>query len=78
MEQGNPDAMWQRLDSDISPGVALGNPLNVLTDTAAMLYRAELAGVEVPLARWRKAETRRILATRRPVLSLSYRELDSR
>ena len=30
----------------------MGPPINVLTDMAAILYRAELAGVEVPPERW--------------------------
>ena len=53
LEQGDMDAMWQRIDADVQPGAALGLPINVLTDTASILYRAELAGVAVPDARWR-------------------------
>jgi hypothetical protein len=52
MTQGDTDRMWQKLDGDVGPGVAEGNPLNVLTDTAAMLYRAELAGISVAPDRW--------------------------
>jgi hypothetical protein len=53
MTQGDTDAMWRRLDADVAPGAAGGNPLNVLTDTAAMLYRAELAGIPVAPERWK-------------------------
>jgi hypothetical protein len=53
MTQGDTDTMWRKLDADVAPGVAEGNPLNVLTDTAAMLYRAELAGISVAPERWK-------------------------
>jgi len=52
LEQGDAETMWHRLQTDIEPGVSAGLPLNVLTDTASLLYRAELAGVKVPKARW--------------------------
>ncbi|WP_299625288.1 tetratricopeptide repeat protein [uncultured Tateyamaria sp.] len=52
LEVGDLDQMWQVLDSDIAPDISQGPPLNVLTDNAALLFRAELAGVEVPVARW--------------------------
>jgi hypothetical protein len=52
LEQGDVDAMWRRIDGDVRPGAAQGLPINVLTDTASILYRAELAGVPVPRERW--------------------------
>jgi len=52
LEQGDVDAMWQRVDADVKPGAALGLPINVLTDSASILYRAELAGENVPAERW--------------------------
>ena len=52
LETGNLEQMWNILDNHISPDNSQGPPLNVLTDTAALLFRAELAGVEVPLKRW--------------------------
>ncbi len=36
------------------PGAAWGPALNLITDTASLLYRAELAGVTVPAERWRQ------------------------
>jgi Tfp pilus assembly protein PilF len=45
-------SMWEVIDTDVAPGSAWGPPLNVLTDNAAFLYRAKLAGVEVPAHRW--------------------------
>ncbi|MEM7547380.1 MAG: tetratricopeptide repeat protein [Pseudomonadota bacterium] len=50
---GNEARMWKVIDADITPGRAGGPAINVLTDMAAILYRAELAGVEVPTERWR-------------------------
>jgi len=52
LEQGDTDAMWQRVDADVKPGAAQGLPINVLTDSASILYRAELAGADVPAERW--------------------------
>ena len=52
LELGDVDDMWHRLKTDIQPGVSQGLPINVLTDTASLLYRAELAGVLVADAYW--------------------------
>ncbi|NNE21391.1 MAG: tetratricopeptide repeat protein [Rhizobiales bacterium] len=54
LETGDLDRMWQVLDVEIAPEKSKGPPLNVLTDTAALLFRAELAGVDVPVERWKK------------------------
>lgn len=53
LERGDVARMWAVVDADVAPGVAQGQPINVLTDTASILCRAELAGVEVPAERWR-------------------------
>lgn len=53
LETGDFDQMWQVLDNDISPETSRGPALNVLTDAAALLLRAELKGVDVPIERWR-------------------------
>ena len=52
MEQGDIDKMWEVLDRDVAPGKAWGPALNIMTDMASLLYRAELAGVNVPKSRW--------------------------
>lgn len=52
LEQGDVETMWQRIDADVKPGASFGPPINVLTDTASILYRAELAGVTVPPEQW--------------------------
>ena len=54
LECGDLDRMWAVLDGEISPDTSQGPPLNVLTDAAALMFRAELAGVDVPIERWRK------------------------
>lgn len=52
LQDGDLPAMWTAVDGGIGPGASQGLPINVLTDTAAILFRAELAGHDVPAARW--------------------------
>ncbi len=52
LEQGDVEKMWHRIDTDIKPSVAQGPQIIVLTDTASIYYRAELAGVTIPKERW--------------------------
>jgi hypothetical protein len=52
LEQGDTERMWRTVDADVAPGAALGLPINILTDTASILYRAELAGETIPAERW--------------------------
>ena len=52
LEQGDADRMWAEIDTHIRPGDGFGPAINLLTDTAAIYYRAELAGVPVPAERW--------------------------
>ena len=54
LEQGDTARMWQIVDADVAPGAALGLPINVLTDTASILFRAEVAGETVAPERWQK------------------------
>jgi tetratricopeptide (TPR) repeat protein len=54
LQLGDTDQMWQRVDADVKPGAALGMPINILSDTASILYRAELAGETVPKEKWRE------------------------
>lgn len=53
LDEGDMGAMWQSIDASIGPSGAKGLPINILTDTAAILYRAELAGEVVAPERWR-------------------------
>lgn len=52
LHDGDLTTMWRAVDAGVGPGSAKGLPINILTDTAAILYRAELAGVSVDPARW--------------------------
>lgn len=52
LHHGELDLMWQTVDAGIAPGCSESLPINVLTDTAALYYRAQLAGVEVAPERW--------------------------
>lgn len=54
METGDVEQMWRLVDADVAPGIAEGRPINVLTDTASILYRAELAGLPVSKERWQQ------------------------
>ncbi|MEM7189054.1 MAG: tetratricopeptide repeat protein [Pseudomonadota bacterium] len=54
LEKGDIDLMWQTVDDSVRPGGAWGPALNLLTDTASILYRAEMAGVHVPQERWQE------------------------
>lgn len=49
---GDIDRMWQVYDEGVSPQGAWGPSINVITDCVALLYRAQLAGVDVPAERW--------------------------
>ena len=52
MQSGDLDRMWHIVDNDLSPEDPHSPPLNVLTDLAAILARAEMHGVDVPKERW--------------------------
>ncbi|MEX0286832.1 MAG: tetratricopeptide repeat protein [Paracoccaceae bacterium] len=54
LETGDLDTMWRMLDDNIAPGQSQSPPLNILTDSAALLARAELRGVAVPDHYWRQ------------------------
>ena len=53
LETGDVDTMWRVIEEDIAPGISSSPPINVLTDTAALLARAEMHGVDIPKERWR-------------------------
>jgi hypothetical protein len=52
LQQGKTEKFWQVVNDAVMPDGAWGPPLNVLTDAAAILYRADLAGESVPPAMW--------------------------
>ncbi|WP_417516037.1 tetratricopeptide repeat protein [Minwuia sp.] len=52
LAQGRINAMWRTYEAAVKPGGAWGPSINVITDSAALLYRAQVAGVDVPAAQW--------------------------
>ena len=52
LQDGDEIKMWSTIDSSVSPEKGTSLPLNALTDTAAIYYRAELAGYKVDTKRW--------------------------
>lgn len=52
LARGDIDTMWLVVDTHVAPGGAWGPSLNILTDMAALLYRAQLAGVDISAERW--------------------------
>lgn len=52
LQYGEEAAMWCAINAGVVPGTAKGLPINVLTNTAATLYRAELTGVSVAPDYW--------------------------
>lgn len=44
LEAGDNAEAWQIIEADVRPGFSVGPPINILTDMAAFLLRAELAG----------------------------------
>jgi len=53
LETGRRDDAWRIYTKDLQPGAAWGPQLNVLTDCASFLARAEMAGETVDPERWR-------------------------
>ncbi|GAB5448531.1 tetratricopeptide repeat protein [Gymnodinialimonas sp.] len=54
LEQGDEDAMWAHYRGAIAPGSGFALPINTVSDAAALLWRAELAGFDVPREDWQR------------------------
>lgn len=52
LEQDDVDHMWAVIDADLQPEKTQSPSLNVMTDMASILYRAERRGVEIAPDRW--------------------------
>jgi len=52
MEQDDWDRAWEVYEADVRPDGAWGPPINVLTDAASFLMRAELRGASPQTERW--------------------------
>lgn len=53
-EEGDMDGAWRVFEADVAPGGAWGPPINVLTDSAAFVLRAGLAGAALPEGIWER------------------------
>jgi len=53
LEAGDAERAWSIYDTDVRPGGAWGPPINVLTDAASFLLRAEFTGEARDMQRWR-------------------------
>lgn len=49
---GDIDGMWDAFDNNCAPDKSTSPTINIMTDGAALLWRAELAGIERPTERW--------------------------
>ena len=54
LHDGDETSMWEIVDSSVSQEKGSSLPINALTDTASIYYRAELAGYKVSAERWLK------------------------
>ena len=52
LENGAITRVWELFDSAVAPGQADIPPLNNMSDAAALLFRADLAGFEAPQEKW--------------------------
>ena len=52
LQDGDERTMWSIVDSSVSKENASSLPINALTDTASIYYRAQLAGYNVSADRW--------------------------
>ena len=53
-EAGDMEEAWRVFEADVAPGGAWGPPINVLTDSAAFVLRAGLAGAALPEGVWER------------------------
>lgn len=68
---GDETTMWRVFDEAIAPGAGSGPALNVLTDAASLLYRAELAGLDVAAEKWRAVSAYALAAFPKPGLAFA-------
>ena len=54
LHDGDETSMWEIVDASVSNEKGSSLPINALTDTASIYYRAELAGYNVSFERWLK------------------------
>ena len=72
---GDESAMWKIVDASVSHQNSSSLPINVITDTASIYYRAELAGFDVSFERWFKLSE--YAAEKFPKMGQSFVDLHS-
>ena len=65
--------MWEIVDSSVSQEKGSSLPINALTDTASIYYRAELAGYNVSTERWFKLSE--YAADKFPIMGQSFADV---
>ncbi|MCF8468363.1 MAG: hypothetical protein K9G33_13250 [Sneathiella sp.] len=71
LELGQPEAAWKVAREKVRPGGAWGPPINVLTDVASFLLRAEFAGESREKALWREISDYATIHFRTPGVSFA-------
>ena len=72
LHDGDEDTMWQIIDGSVSE-ISSSLPINALTDTASIYYRAELAGYNVAFERWLKLS--KYAADKFPTMGQSFADI---
>lgn len=54
LEQGNAELAIDSYIRHVAPSVSAGTPINIVSDSASLLWRLEAYGHEVPAGRWRE------------------------
>jgi len=73
LHDGDENSMWDFVDSSVSNEKGSSLPINVLTDTASIYYRAELAGYNVSAERW--LELSEFAAEKFPTMGQSFADI---
>ncbi len=73
LHEGEETVMWGIVDSSILPGKGSSVPINTLTDTASIYYRAELAGFRVSSERWLNLS--KYAAEKFPIMGQSFADI---
>ena len=73
LQDGDESVMWNIVDDAVSQVNTSSLPINALTDTASIYYRAELAGYKVSSERWRKLSE--YAADKFPIMGQSFADV---
>ncbi len=73
LHDGDESAMWEIVDASVSNEKGSSLPINALTDTASIYYRAELSGYDVSAERWIKLS--KYAAEKFPTMGQSFADI---